>query len=200
MAGEKKSWSMKRALLCLALICLSWLICLAISIVIFARDDASTNADCIIVLGAAVYGSKPSPVFEERLRHAIALYHAGRSKNIIFTGGFGEGASHAESDVGKSYGSVHGVPSNSMLTENRSKTTQQNLLEAHRLMLLHHWQTALVVSDPLHLKRATMIGRDLGFEAIPSPTPTSRYRSLKSKVPFLLREMYFYHHYLFTGN
>ena len=50
------------------------------------------------------------------------------------------------------------------------------------------------------MKRAALMAHDLGIPTAPSPTPTSRYRSLKSKLGFLLREIYFYHHYRVTGN
>ena len=59
--------------------------------------------------------------------------------------------------------------------------------------------TAIVVSDPLHMKRALRMARDLGIEASEGPTPTSRYRSWQAKGSFLLRELYFYHHYMATG-
>jgi uncharacterized SAM-binding protein YcdF (DUF218 family) len=56
------------------------------------------------------------------------------------------------------------------------------------------------VSDPLHMKRAMMMADDLDIAAVSSPTPTSRYRSLKTKLGFLLRELYFIHHYSATGD
>jgi uncharacterized SAM-binding protein YcdF (DUF218 family) len=67
-------------------------------------------------------------------------------------------------------------------------------------MRQHGIESAVVVSDPLHMKRAMMMADDLGIVAASSPTPTSRYRSLKTKLRFLLRELYFIHHYLATGH
>ncbi|MBK1833919.1 hypothetical protein JIN78_07600 [Roseibacillus ishigakijimensis] len=61
-------------------------------------------------------------------------------------------------------------------------------------------KSAIIVSDPLHLKRASLMAKDLGIRSVTSPTPTSRYRSLKTKLPFLQREIYFYHHYAITGH
>jgi hypothetical protein len=58
----------------------------------------------------------------------------------------------------------------------------------------------LVVSDPLHMRRAMRMAIDLGLDAHPSPTPTSRYRSLTTQLPMLLREVYFSAYYLVTGN
>jgi uncharacterized SAM-binding protein YcdF (DUF218 family) len=60
-------------------------------------------------------------------------------------------------------------------------------------------RTAFVVSDPLHMRRALVMAHGLNIDARPSPTPTTRYRSLRSKAGFLLRELYFMHHYWLFG-
>jgi uncharacterized SAM-binding protein YcdF (DUF218 family) len=67
-------------------------------------------------------------------------------------------------------------------------------------MQKHGLKSAIIVSDPLHMKRAMMMAEDLGIEAASSPTPTTRYRSLQTKLGFLIREIYFFHHYIITGN
>lgn len=164
-----------------------------------ARDDA-TQSDCIIVLGAGVQGAAPSPVFEERIRHGIALYHAGFAPKLLFTGGFGEGQKHSESSVGRSIATQQGIPASDILIEECSRTTRQNLSEAEALMQLHRLKSAIIVSDPLHMKRAVMMAGGLGINAVSSPTPTTRYRSLRTQLGFLIREIYFFHHYLITGN
>jgi uncharacterized SAM-binding protein YcdF (DUF218 family) len=92
-----------------------------------------------------------------------------------------------------------GIHHSDILIETISKTTQQNLLEAQKRLQLHALQSAILVSDPLHIKRATVMAEDIGLHLASSPTPTSRYRSLSTQAKFLLREMYFYQKYLFTG-
>lgn len=76
----------------------------------------------------------------------------------------------------------------------------QNLINAKVLMDETGLKSAIIVSDPLHLKRALVMANDLGIQAVSSPTPTSRYRSLEPKLSFLLREIYFYNHYLITND
>ena len=85
------------------------------------------------------------------------------------------------------------------LTERRSRTTQQNLAEAKLLMDAHGLRSAILVSDPLHMRRAMWMARELGIAAVSSPTPTTRYRSLKTKLRFLRHELYYWHHYAFSG-
>ena len=190
----------KRIALWLLLTGVLW--CLIISTVIwrFGTQDQARQSDCIIVLGAAVQGANPSPVFAERIRHGIQLYDEGFAPILIFTGGYGDGQKHSEAGVGRSGATQHGIPVADILIEERSRTTQQNLSEAASVMQKHGLESAIIVSDPLHMKRATMMADDLDIDAASSPTPTSRYRSLKTKLGFLARELYFFHHYIITGN
>ena len=183
----------------LILLPLVWLLALSAAIWSYGTRNQAEKADCAIVLGAAVYGDRPSPVFEERIRHGIALYQTGLVAKIIFTGGCGTGAEHAESEVAAACAAQAGVPAADILTERRSRTTQQNLAEAKLLMDAHGLRTAILVSDPLHMRRAMWMAGDLGIAAVPSPTPTTRYRSLKTKLEFLRHELYYWHHYAFSG-
>lgn len=177
-----------------------WLVVTGAVIWTFGEKDHARKSDCIIVLGAAAYGDKPSPVFEERIRHAMGLQRKGLGPVIIFTGGRGEGATHAESEVAAAYAVAGGVNRAAILTEIRSRTTKGNLAEAKALMDSAGLGTAIIVSDPLHLKRASAMAEDLGISAVTSPTPTSRYRLLGPRLRFLLREIYFHHHYAVTGD
>lgn len=162
------------------------------------RDDA-TKSDCIIVLGAALEGGEPSPVFAERIRHGIDLYETSYAPKIIFTGGYGEVQEFSESGVGMIVATQRGIPKDDIYIEEKSRTTQQNIFEALALMKAHNLKSAIIVSDPLHMKRAMMMADDLGIQAVSSPTPSTRYRSLRTKLGFLVRELYFVHHYTFTG-
>lgn len=174
---------------------------LAPSVLIWRQGsvDHARPSDCAIVLGAAAYHTRPSPVFEERIRHAIDLYDQGLVKAIVFTGGYGVGAPHAESEVGRDYALRHGVPAHAIHIETVSRTTLENLEEAQRVMRRAGLSTAILVSDPYHLKRALMMAHDLRIDAVTSPTPTSRFRSWHSRLLFLARETYFYHRYLYVG-
>ncbi|MCA1992410.1 MAG: YdcF family protein [Coleofasciculus sp. S288] len=171
----------------------------AISIYVYGNTPYVGKADAAIVLGAAAWGNQPSPVFRERINHGINLYNSGNIRSLIFTGGKGESDEPAESVVAKRYAIANGVPEANILTETESRTTWQNLYYAKQVAVAHQLKRVLIVSDPLHLKRAVLMAQDLGMDAYPSPTPTTRYRSLKSKLQFLARETYFYFVYLLFG-
>lgn len=154
------------------------------------------HADAAIVLGAAVWGDELSPVFRERVNHAVDLYRSGRARKLIFTGGQGNQDEAAESVAARQYARQSGVPAGDILIEDRSHTTYENLLYAKQVANDEGLNKVLIVSDPLHMKRAMVMARDLGMEAYPSPTPTSRYQSVKSQAGLLAHETYYYIGYL----
>ncbi|MDZ7952699.1 YdcF family protein [Nostoc sp. DedQUE09] len=168
----------------------------ASSIYLYGSTTNNIKADAAIVLGAAVWKDEPSPVFRERINHAINLYKNGSVKTIIFTGGVGESNEPAEAIVGKNYAIAQQVKAADILIETQSRTTHQNLKNALEVANAHQLTKFLIVSDPLHMKRAVLMARGLGMDAHSSPTPTTRYRSFQSQMEFLSRETYFYLVYL----
>jgi uncharacterized SAM-binding protein YcdF (DUF218 family) len=164
---------------------------LAIDIAAFGGQSDAASADAAVVLGAAVAGEVPSPVFEERLRHAAALWESGQIDWIVVTGGVGQGDSIAESEAGRTWLIGAGIPADRLLIETQSHTTRGNLVFAKPLLTEHDINRVLIVSDPLHMRRATSMAADLGLDAHPSPTQTSRFQTLGTQIPMLLREMYF---------
>jgi uncharacterized SAM-binding protein YcdF (DUF218 family) len=178
----------------LLLLALVWLVCVAAYIVWVGQRDDAARADAIIVLGAAAYDAKPSPVFEERIRHGIDLYKRGMAPTLIFTGGYGgSGARFSESQVARRYALRQGVPEKAILIESLSRNTHENLRQASLLMHQHNLHSVIIVSDPLHMARALRISRGLGIRAVGSPTPTSRFRTFATRWRFLLQEVYFFH-------
>lgn len=154
-----------------------------------ATDFSEREAECAIVLGAAAWHNKPSPVLEGRLRQAVRLYLNGRVKTLILTGGYGTGADFAESEVARSYCVDHGVKSGDILIERSSHDTLGNLQQAARLMREQDWTSALIVSDPWHLKRAVLMAQHYGIEAAASPTESSEFRSAESRSQFFIKEI-----------
>ena len=165
---------------------------------IYSYRDSGTGAtaDAAVVLGAAVWGAEVSPVFRERINHGIDLYREGRVRKLIFTGGQGNPGEPTESSAARRYALRRGVPAEDILIEEKSHTTYENILYAKELAEAQGVRRVLVVSDPLHMKRAVTMARDMGLEADPSPTPTSRYRGLRSQAGQLAYETFFYIGYL----
>ena len=163
-----------------------------ISICIYSSSDETREADVAIVLGAATYDGEVSPVYRERLNHGIVLYEQNYIEKIVVTGGYGEGNEESDAYAAKRYLEKQGVPGTDIILEEESSITQENLENAKKLMDEKGYKTALIVSDPLHMKRAMLLAKDTGMEAYSSPTTATMYRSLRTKLPFLAREVFFY--------
>ena len=155
----------------------------------YPAASPALRADAAVVLGAAVWDGAPSPVFAARLDHAATLYREGRVRRVLLTGGRRERGVRAESEVGREHLRRVGVPDSALAAEGRSATTWQNLtcIRPH----LDPDARVLIVSDPLHLRRAVAMARELGIDAAPAATPSTRYRSWRTQAPFLAREVWF---------
>ncbi|MBQ8166633.1 MAG: YdcF family protein [Lachnospiraceae bacterium] len=162
------------------------------SICIYGTKDEKCKADVAIVLGAAAYEGEVSQVYRERINHGITLYKEGYVEKIIVTGGIGEGNDKSDAYYAKEYAVQMGVSADDVLTENTSTITEENLENAKLIMEQNGYDTAIIVSDPLHMKRAMLLAKDAGIKGYSSPTPTTRYQSLKTKIPFVARETFFY--------
>lgn len=162
-----------------------------VDIVLFSKNSSSGPADAAIVLGAAVFGSIPSPVFEERIRHAVALYSSGAVPLIVMTGGLGEGDTISEAEAARSWAEEQGVPASAILIEAHSRTTYENLTFSLPILRERGIRRVLLVSDPLHMRRAVAMAEKLGLDPLPAPTPTTRYTGWKSWTWFLFAEAYY---------
>jgi uncharacterized SAM-binding protein YcdF (DUF218 family) len=169
---------------------------IALQIYTYAGNVSNERADAAIVLGAALWGKDLSPVFRERVNHAIQLYRSRKVRKLIFTGGQGNKNEPTESAAARRYAVEYGVPIEDILIEESSHNTYENLFYAKQLADAHGLKKVLIVSDPLHMKRAVVMAKDLGLEAYPSPTATTRYQSTGSQLELLMHETYYYMGYL----
>ena len=169
---------------------------IAIRIYTYGNKVVDVRADAAIVLGAAVWGNEVSPVFRERINHAIELYRSGKVRKVIFTGGQGNRNEQTEAAAARAYAIRNGVPENDILIEETSHTTYENVVNAKQLADANGLKKVLLVSDPMHMKRAVAMAGDIGLEAYPSPTPTTRYQGWRSQIGSLAHETYYYIGYL----
>jgi vancomycin permeability regulator SanA len=87
---KKLNYHIEKILIILLCVLLFQMLYVGISIYIFSHVDETTHADVAIVLGASIFGDKPSPVFTERINHGIWLYKNNYIKYLIFTCGKGK--------------------------------------------------------------------------------------------------------------
>jgi uncharacterized SAM-binding protein YcdF (DUF218 family) len=145
----------------------------AAAVVHAGSRDRAQKADAVVVLGAAQYVGRPSPVLKARLDHAIELYGKGLAPLLIVTGGIGVGDTTSEGAVSRTYALRHGVPDSAILVENEGRTTRESLAAVADMMHRRDIDRAILVSDPFHMLRLSIVARGFGLIPFTSPTPTS---------------------------
>lgn len=163
-----------------------------VSIYNYSKNYSEINSDVAIVLGASSTKGKVSLVFKERINHAILLYNLNKINYIIFTGGFGENQTVSDSQSAMNYAIEKGVPKEKIFIEEQSRITYENLILADSIMDSKGFETALIVSDPYHMKRSISMCNNISINGEPSPTQSSMYRSWRTKLPFLIYETFYY--------
>jgi uncharacterized SAM-binding protein YcdF (DUF218 family) len=162
------------------------------------RDEAHA-ADAIVILGAAQYNGRPSPVFKARLDHALELYRKGYSHELITTGSFGPDPKFSEAHVGTQYLLQHHVDPEAIITEQGSGSTTDIIKAVSGVLQAKQWTTVLVVSDGFHLFRLKRMFEDNGIQAYTSPAPNSPIEAASSQRLFYsIREVLLFSAYRIT--
>ena len=138
-----------------------------------SQRDEARPADVILVLGAAEYRGKPSPVLKARLDHALALYEQHVAPVIVVTGGRVPGDRFTEATAGATYLHDRGVPDTAILRETQGRSSWESLASAARFLKARDETNVVLVSDPYHAARIDDIAKEVGLDAVASPTRTS---------------------------
>jgi uncharacterized SAM-binding protein YcdF (DUF218 family) len=150
----------------------AWLVSF-IAVMTWGARDMARPADAIVVLGAAQYAGRPSPVLKARLDHAVSLWKRGLAPRLVLTGGRGTGDTISEADVGRRYAMRAGVADSAILLENEGRTTTASIEAVAGIMQEEHLERAILVSDPFHMLRLQILAQRFGVMSVTSPTRTS---------------------------
>jgi uncharacterized SAM-binding protein YcdF (DUF218 family) len=143
------------------------------AVLITSQHDQRRPADAIIVLGAAQYNGRPSPVLRARLDHAIELYREGYAPIIVVTGGVGRGDTLSEAIVGQRYLVAHEVPEEDVVVQPVGRSTRTSMTAVGEWLGDRGLRRVLLVSDPFHMFRLRLEARRTRLEAYTSPTESS---------------------------
>jgi len=157
--------------------------------------DEAQPADVILVLGAAEYRGRPSPVLEARLNHALFLYLQGMAPRILTTGGKGGDPTFSEGDVSRAYLSRHGVPSEAIMVESEGETTVESTVAAVEIMRRKNLKSCIVVSDGYHIYRVKKMLEFQGISVYGSPRPAQQAHAAQNQpapLPKDLRQQWLY--------
>ena len=145
-----------------------------------AQLDEARPADVIVVLGAAEYNGKPSPVFRSRLDHAYDLYARKLAPRILTTGGSGGELVHTEAEVGRRYLAARGIPVEKIYIEREGATTAQSTAASAEILKRMGWNNCILVSDGYHLFRAKRMMESYGLNCAGSPRPSKEVSNLQA--------------------
>ena len=164
------------------------------------QRDEERPAAAIVVMGAAQYNGRPSPVFAARLDHAVSLYFAGVSSTLVMTGGKAEGDRTTEAAAGRDFAMALGVPADAILVEEQSRTTLESVRAVASLLAANDLHNAVFVSDRPHMLRVLRMAADEGVTAWGSPTQTSPIEGdLAGQVDATIHELGALAYYFVTG-
>lgn len=158
--------------LVIALLLAGWVLSMILVERAGQRDEAQA-ADAIVVLGAAQYVGRPSPVLRARVDHAVSLWKRGLAPTLILTGGTGVGDTTSEAAVARKYAMSRGVPDHAIVIERHGRTTSESMQAVARIMDDREKNTVILVSDPFHMLRLSILARRFGLVPYTSPTRTS---------------------------
>lgn len=162
--------------------------------------DERRPAGAIVVLGAAQYDGRPSPVFAARLDQAVSLYLQGLAPYLVVTGGKAEGDRTTEAETARAYALERGVPESAILVEDEGRTTLESMRAVSAILRGNGIRDAIFVSDPTHMLRVLRIAADEGIVAWGSPTRTSPIDAdAGRRVEATIHELGALAHYLILG-
>jgi uncharacterized SAM-binding protein YcdF (DUF218 family) len=142
-------------------------------VLVVAQLDEREAADVIVVLGAAQYNGRPSPVLRARLDHALELWREGLAPGIVVTGGVGRGDKESEATVGRRYLLARQVPDSMLVVQPQGRSTQASMNAVAAWLAGRGQERAILVSDPFHMLRLRLEARRTGLRAYTSPTDSS---------------------------
>ena len=173
-------------------------IAVAIELFLVARDirrqsnvDEARAADVILVLGAAEYRGRPSPILEARLNHALFLYRQGLAPRVMTTGGKGGDPVFTEGEVGRAYLSRHGIPSEAIIVESEGDTTVYSTAAAAEIMRRMNLHSCIVVSDGYHIYRVKRMLQFDGIDVYGSPRPSEPRHGWRQEWVYLKQAIAF---------
>jgi len=144
-----------------------------VMVLVVSQQDQRRPVDAIVVLGAAQYNGRPSPVLRARLDHALSLYREELAPRIIVTGGVGRGDTTSEATVGRHYLVTQGVPPEVVVVQAHGRSTEASMTAVADWLGQQRLHRVILVSDPFHMFRLRLEARRTDLEAYTSPTESS---------------------------
>ncbi|WP_051569078.1 YdcF family protein [Alkaliphilus transvaalensis] len=183
----------------LMVVIISWCVFQYISISSVGEKAKPGEADVIIVLGAAVWPTGPSPALQARVYRSNEIYKEGFSNSFILTGGLGKYPPTEAEAMAKILSNL-GIEENALFLEDQATNTRENIKFSKKIMEEQGWETAIIVTDVFHMKRALLLASDYGIKAYgASVKNTHLYSNKLYKFRYTAREVLAISRYYFDA-
>ena len=130
------------------------------------------NIDCILILGAGIWGDRPSPMLQDRLDTGINLYNDGIASKIIMSGDHGR-KEYDEVNIMKDYAIDKGIPSVNIFMDHAGFSTYESIYRAKEIF---NAKKIIIITQEYHLYRALYIANKLGIDAYGVNSDPRKYR------------------------
>ncbi len=171
----------------------------ALRVVTVGHRDERATAQAIVVLGAAQYDGRPSPVYSARLDHAAQLFRDGVAPHVVTIGGGQDGDRVTEGEAGRQYLRDAGIDPSALLAVGTGNDTLVSMRAAAQQLNNRGWTSVVLVTDPWHSERSQLIAGDLGLSVQVSPVSTGPATAPGVEGRYVVRETLGVLFYLFTG-
>ncbi|MGA3101560.1 MAG: YdcF family protein [Terracidiphilus sp.] len=192
---QRPGWKGRVVLACAALVVglVAWA---AIARSIAPTANTTQNQfDVLIVLGSAADADgNPTPTELERVTEAVHEYERGVAPRMIITGGPAHNR-FVEAEVMARVAEAQGIPAGAIVEERTARDTMENACDSLRIMRIHGWESAEVVSSASHLPRTGLILSRLPLEwrthAAPALEPDGEWTQAAMTAVEILKTVHY---------
>lgn len=166
---------LKKIIIFLGVVFLLSVIVIQGMIIYNTAQDPNPNFDYVLALGSGLDGEDPKPALVKRLEKSLEVLKENPGKQIIVSGGQGEGETITEAEAMKRFLIANGIMESRIIKEEKSTSTSENIKYSREIVLSFDPRpeiTVLVVTSDFHMYRAKYIANKYGFIAYGAPAPT----------------------------
>ncbi|MCL1917660.1 MAG: YdcF family protein [Peptococcaceae bacterium] len=143
-----------------------------------AEQAKGVQADCVLILGAGVWGETMSWDLQDRVNVGIDLYQAGAAKKILMSGDHSR-VNYDEVNAMKNHALERGVPAEDVFLDHAGFTTYESMYRARDIFLC---QKIIIVTQGYHMGRALYTARNLGLEAYGVTADLREYQYMETNL------------------
>lgn len=177
--------AMIRIVAALAIVCVVSFIMIESIIIMEGRNMKREKVDYVIILGARLYGSIPSPSLLERLKAAKEYLTENKDVTVVVSGGQGANEDIPEAYAMRKYLMENGIEDSRILIEDKSTSTFENLkMSLNKIREVDNRKNikVLIVTNRYHVFRARFLAKRLGMIPFGLPAEIPPTTVIKSYI------------------